>query len=111
MIDPKDETPYQRNVRFYPLTHCRCGAEVERDFMGIPFCPNEEKPGELRVYHDVCLQNMKSEIFWKIVREDGLFRPYGGGDRCPEAFATERLAWEELERAYEGRTEWASYEA
>lgn len=102
------ENAYDRNLRLYPLSRCRCGADVERDSTGIPSCPNNDKPGELRVYHDICLQNIATPRFWKVVPEGELFRPYAGYDRCSRAFATEQLAWAELEEAYEDRADWVA---
>lgn len=100
------ETAYGRNVRLYPLKRCRCGAEVVRDQDGIPSCPRSEEEGELEVYHDVCLQNLGSPRFWKVAREGDVFLAHAGYETCPTTFPTERLAWEELEKAYRGEADW-----
>lgn len=100
------ETAYGRNVRLYPLSQCRCGAAVVRDGYGIPSCPHSGREGELEVYHDVCLQNVKSQRFWKVAREGDVFVAHAGHETCPTTFPTERLAWEELEKAYKGEVGW-----
>lgn len=84
------------------LIHCRCGAKI-RDGA----CPNENKNGEIFIYHDVFTQSFPEEMRnWIVIRRNGKFIPCAGGREGPEHFGTERAAWENLGALYHDEIVW-----